>query len=335
MNGSSVYLLLDEFARGKPIDSNQAADYLELSAFFSCSRRVSAHIITDALEIGAETDHDDVDSDMCHREEVTNAAIECMEERGRALGDAYPFSVDESGDTVTVKKKRLTLGQAAYLVSLVLSNLKAVTPLLYKAGIHPSEDEVRALRQFFQYFATAALAAEVGGPAWSFGSPRPDGTGFMVKLKEIWREFQDGVPGSDPAAPAKPQDDQVDVFARRKGNDRLPGFLFAAAQVATGNNWRSKPLRDHVVQVFYTRWFCASRPVTSLIPYHVIPFARSEQEFRGDVLELGNVLHRLRVPRRVSEAELLIAKDIEIEAFDRLEEAVKWVEEYSRRACAT
>ena len=299
MNGRTVYLPLDEFARGKPFDRDRAADYLELSAFFSCSRQVSAQIITDALEIGADTDLDDVDSDMCHREEVTNAAIECMEERGCALGDAYPFSVDECGDTVTIKEERPTLGQAAYLVSLVLSNLKPVTPLLGQEGVHPSDEEIRTLREFFQYFATAALAAEVGGPAWSFGFPRPDGTGFMEKLKQVWREIQDGALGSDRSAPANPKDDQIDVFARRKGNDSLPGFLFAAGQVATGKNWKEKHLRNHVLNVFYKRWFRGEQPVTSLIPYHVIPFARSEQEFRSDVMEAGNILHRLRVPRRV------------------------------------
>ena len=50
MNRSAVCLPPDEFERGETIDSDMAADYLELSAFFFSGRKVSVHIITDALE---------------------------------------------------------------------------------------------------------------------------------------------------------------------------------------------------------------------------------------------------------------------------------------------
>ena len=69
-----------------------------------------------------------------------------------------------------------------------------------------------------------------------------------------------------------------------------------------------------------------------MVPYHVIPFARPDDEFPDDVRVLGNVLHRLRVPHRVSEAVGLARRGILIEAFDRLEEAAGWVASYVQQA---
>ncbi len=73
-------------------------------------------------------------------------------------------------------------------------------------------------------------------------------------------------------------------------------------------------------------------PATKMVVYHVIPFARLADQFRDDVLVLGNVLHRLRVPRRVSEAPDLAGRGIAIEAFDQLGDASRWLNAYIRGA---
>ena len=53
-----------------------------------------------------------------------------------------------------------------------------------------------------------------------------------------------------------------------------------------------------------------------------------------DVRVMGNVLHRLRVPRRVEEAARLIEEGVTIEGYDRLAEVARWVAEYRHRAGA-
>ena len=126
------------------------------------------------------------------REEVASSTVARMNSRARSLAAAYPFEVDDTGNAIYFTAEEPDIGQAAYLVSLLLSNLKALTPLLDSSELHPSDQEVRKLRQYFQYFATAAIASEIGGPAWSFGFPRPDGTGFIEKLSEIWKSLMDG-----------------------------------------------------------------------------------------------------------------------------------------------
>ena len=324
-----LYLPPDAFA-GNRSDPDLAADYLELTAFFSPDDQALSQAITDALELAAEEDYETVEEELHAREEAASSAIARIGQRRRILGDAYPFNVDDAGDIVMFKGGDLPFGQAAYLVSLVLSHLSSVSDVLTGTPVYPTDAEIRDLRNYFQYLATAGLAAEIGGPAWSFGHPRPDGTGFIEKLTEIWTALRDGRVHRDPSAPARPKDDQVDVFAWREHRDGLPGFLLAAAQVATGANWKDKSVKTQVAGVFAARWF-NPQPVTTLVAYHIVPFARPDDQFRDDVLVLGNILHRLRLPFRVMEAEELAEKGVAIEAFDELPNIVAWLRDYERR----
>ncbi|KJE35052.1 hypothetical protein UF64_10165 [Thalassospira sp. HJ] len=326
----SLYFPIDEIHAPKP-NCDLAADYLELTAFFSKDAQAFTKDLVNASEIGAEEDYLDVDDEVINREEIISGAISRIDGRKNALGDSYPFSMDDNGDLLTFFRDELTHGQAAYLLCLVLSHLKSVSAVLDGTIVYPSDDDIRKLRQYFQYFATAALAAEIGGQAWSFGYPRPDHTGFLEKLGQIWDVLRDGSVAVDPAAPQRPKDDQIDIFAWKGHPDALPGFLLAGAQVATGNNWKDKSIKSHLSEVFWKRWF-GRQPVSQMVCYHIIPFTRSDIEFRDDVLTLGNVLHRLRLPYRVEQAVVLHNNGVSIEAFDLLPEAVEWVTAYSQRA---
>ena len=102
--------------------------------------------------------------------------------------------------------------------------------------------------------------------------------------------------------------------------------------MATGANWRDKSLRGHL-SAFKGRWF-STQPVTDFIPYMIVPFATAEDRFLDDVRVMGNVLHRLRVPRRVAEAARLVKAGVTIEGYDRLAEIADWVADYRGRAGA-
>ncbi len=325
----ALYFPHDEFDNGNP-DFDLSADYLELTAFFSSDNQSFTKDLINASEIGAEEDYADVEEEVIVREEIVSGTVSRIVGRAKALGTSYPFELDENGDVLTILREDLTKGQAAYLLCLVLSHLKSVTPVLDGSIVYPSDAEIRDMRQYFQYFATAALAAEIRGQAWSFGHPRPDHTNFHTKLEAIWRVFKDGVVQPALGAPASPQDDQIDIFAARLHPDGLPGFLLAAAQVATGNNWQGKSIRSHLTNVFPKRWF-GEQPVTQMICYHIIPFSRPDDAFVDDCRVLGNVLHRLRVPYRVEEATVLDTQGVTIEAFDQLPQAVEWLKAYSQR----
>ena len=318
-------------ATGDQIDFDRVADFLELTAFFANNCRALVSDIANQATIGAADDHADLDEEMRRGgEEIISGTVVRIEERQSALDSAYPFALRGDGSILTYVPTQASFGQAAYILSLVLSNLRAVSPILDGSGVHPDDSEVGTLRQYFQYFATAALAAEIRGRAWSFGFPRPDGSGFIAKLTEIWQVLGDGCVEAQAGAPLSAKDDQVDVFAARLHPDRLPGFPIATAQVATGKNAKDKSLRGHL-SAFKGRWF-ARQPVTDFAPYMIVPFARDQDGFVDDVRVMGNVLHRLRVPRRVAEAEELVAANVTVEGYDQLAEAVQWVVDYRSSA---
>ena len=319
-------LPIDEFDDHRP-NLDLSADYLELKAVFSDERRSFSRDIVDVLDDSKDPAGTTLGAEQ--REMIREGTVNRIGVRSRVLGSAYPFSLDERGRVISYIADGQDHGHAAYLVSLVLSNLRSVSPLL-EANAHPSEPEIGTLRSYFQYFATAALAAEIGGPAWSFGFPRPDGTGFQSKLKEIWGILKDGNVMPHPSSPVNAKDDGIDIFAWRRQRDGLPGFLLAAAQVATGRNWKDKSIRFHVVEVFPKRWF-SPEPATRMVPYHVIPFTRPDDGFRDDVVMLGNVMHRLRVPFRVQEACELVRNGVSVEAFDQLTEVWEWLQSYIER----
>ncbi len=328
----ALYLPLDSVT-GHPVDVDLLADYLELTAFFAADATARTSDLVNATSLGATEDHVDVDDEMRDgAEELVARAVNRVRTRQNALDTEYPFRLEPGGDVLTCEPDEQSFGQAAYVLCLVLSNLMPMSQILAGSDLHPDDEEVRRLRRYFQYFATAALAAEVQGDAWSFGFPRLDGSGFLDKLKDIWRELRDGRIERQPGAPELPKDDQVDVFAARPHRDRLPGFPLAAAQVATGRNARDKSLKGHL-GAFKSRWF-GTQPVTDFIPYMVVPFATADDQFVDDVRVMGNVLHRLRVPRRVEEAARLVEKGVTIEGYDRLAEVARWVAEYRNRAGA-
>ena len=262
-------------------------------------------------------------------ENIVVRTVERAEDRSRSLGLSYPFDLDSRGNILRYNTDS-DLGQTAYLLCLVLSKLDTLSPILCGSSLHPDKSEVKRIRQYFQYFATAALAAEIQGQAWSFGFPCLDRSGFVTKLEEIWATLRDGNVGIQQGAPPHAKDDQIDVFAARLHLDRLPGFPLLAAQVATGQDAWQKSLKGHV-DVFRSRWF-HSPPVTDFIPYIIVPFASEDREFIDHVRVGGNVLHRLRLPRRVSEAQELVRSGVSIEGYAQLAGAMEWVADYRSRA---
>ena len=342
---NSLYLPLDEVkkqhrsldeVKKQPGNFDLMADYLELTAFFAKNSIALVSDLTDQTEIGDADDHADLDEEMQsgkNEEDLVWRTVKRIKNRRKTLSaSAYPFNLDERGEILTCNLDQDSFGHAAYILSLVLSNLRAVSPVLGESRLHPDEREIRQLREFFQYFATAALASELQGRAWSFGFPRPDRSGFIRKLTEIWETLGDGQVSRQRGAPNRAKDDQIDVFAARLHPDGLPGFLLAVAQVATGANTREKSLKGYL-DTFRSRWF-APQPVTAFLAYMIVPFAAADDQFFDDVRVMGNVLHRLRVPRRVAEATELVKAGETIEGYDRLAEAVQWIASYQDRGRA-
>lgn len=340
---TSLYLPIDEMTGQGGINYNMAADFLELSALFSPVSTVATADVVNETSIGASEDYSNLTdefigrADLPSEEEIHCGVVERINDRKRVLNWSYPFTLDSNGDRITYRSNTgsadESVGPTAYTLSLLLSNLRGVSSILDGSDVHPNANEERDLRRFFQYFATAALAAEINGRAWSFGFPRPDGSGFMDKLKEIWKVLDDGVVQRQVGAPRQPKDDGIDVFAARLPGDGLPGYPLVAAQVATGKDFRNKSVNRRI-GVFRERWF-GSQPATAFIVYMVVPFVMEPDQFKDDVRTLGNVLHRLRLPKRAHEAVGDTAKNddtITFEGYEYLIDALRWIREYRARA---
>ena len=330
---NSLYLPIDELM-GTPINFDCAADYLELTAFFS--ENSMARVSDLVRQVSSPSDDEgELNEEMkSGKEDLISGTITCIRNRFKALDSSvYPFTLDKQGRvlkyTLEPVDRQASFGYAAYVLSVILSNLPPMSPIFDDSYLHPDNNEVRQLRVFFQYFATAALASELQGSAWSFGFPRLDQSGFIQKLTQIWKSLGDGQVSPQPGAPTKPKDDQIDVFAARPHPDGLPGFLLAVAQVATGKNADQKSLKSHL-DAFKDRWF-SRRPVTAFLPYMIVPFAKTDDQFLDYVRVMGNVLHRLRVPRRVAEAAKLVEAGETIEGYDQLAKAAAWIASYQDR----
>lgn len=158
-----LYLPIDTVT-GDGIDFERAADFLELVAFFSDDGTVLTSELANSASIGASEDHADLHDEMENgEEEIVSGTVNRLDRRQRSLDRTYPFRIDEGGDTLTCILENDAFGQAAYILSLVLFNLRSLSPVLDGSHLHPDDDEVRNLREYFQFFATAALAAEVHG----------------------------------------------------------------------------------------------------------------------------------------------------------------------------
>lgn len=82
-----LYFPHDEIDTKNP-NFDLAADYLELTAFFSEQSRAFTKDLVNAAEIGADEDYRDVDEEMTDREEIVSGAVRRIDGRSLALGKA-------------------------------------------------------------------------------------------------------------------------------------------------------------------------------------------------------------------------------------------------------
>ena len=103
----TIPLCLPIDVTGASIDFDQAADFLELAAFFADDRKALVSDLANQAAIGAANDHADLDEEMCNgEEELVSGTVKRMETRRRALDGAYPFKLDHDGNILDVHSDR-------------------------------------------------------------------------------------------------------------------------------------------------------------------------------------------------------------------------------------
>jgi hypothetical protein len=278
------------------------ADWLELAAFLSVSGRSRLDDLVGQQDLEWNQELPDFsETDEILADIVANVVAE-VERRAHDLEGAYPFSMTEDGSSLVLTQE-WSLGNAVYLFCLIIAH--AVRSELVSRELAPDDASLRVARDVFQVCATLAAAGHCNGPSYSIGWPRPDKTGFLEKLKQVWEHFGDGTPREVPlpGTPDQIKDEGIDVIAWWPERDEQPGQGFLVGQVASGHDWKGKSIRPHLER-FLNEWFCV-QPVSLAHPTVFIPFTVHQDQMRRTSSMHGYVVHRGRLARFAARAPAL------------------------------
>ena len=228
---------------------------------------------------GHEIERDDVTGEELEseilaedREKCANDVLNEVEYRSSVLRQDYPFVLQEAGQqwnirpAVPSQENKVEAARICYLFCLLISAIR---------DERLSGDTVAALRRsmpnHFQAVATDAAAGILNGEAVSFGFPRPTGEGFRPALSSASQQM--GLGAVLDALPlwsnGQEKDAGIDVIAWQNFRDGRPSKLVMLGQVASGQNWAEKSVKNDTYRFF--DWF-SQRPTEHYIPSIFIPF---------------------------------------------------------------
>ena len=246
----------------------------------------------------------------------TDQVFDELEYRADVLKEHYPFELylkDQNwhlSPTRSSQDPDIEAARISYLFCLLISAVRDGTL---------TADDPDALRkaipQLFQEISAKAAGGVLGGRVISFGWPRPDGSTFLSALMDASKQMKLGKPlNSVPLwSTGQEKDAGIDVIAWRDFPDRQPGKMVLFGQVASGNDWTEKPIKN--AMPLFLSWF-SQRPTEHFIPAIFIPFpqhhdcaGRSGEAF-GIVADaeawrreqqFGLVIDRLRIAGAVAQ----------------------------------
>lgn len=279
-----------------PTDTrSRLADWIELGAFVSAVNRLSKAQFLRAVSALDEPAFDEDDEDLGYdenderdgegarhilderSENMSDRAVQEIEYRAKILGQNYPFHLSSAGTSWTVTYRPAKSGPTrfahyCYLACLLMSSVK------YKyIDLHHLRSEYREIAKHFQMMAYVAAPEIIGGKAYWMGWPRPDNTSTMrqavtaASSKLNLGELHVRDPGWSSDAE---KDGTVDLIAWKSLAGRAPGSIILYGQVASGRNWREKPLRSYI-DPYFMEWF-AVKPSREFLHSMFIPFPAHE-----------------------------------------------------------
>ncbi len=317
------------------------ADWLELKAISSADARVGFGTLISAAVLTENDQDENIGDQDAEEDRLVLAAQAEVERRLTSVGEGYPFRIDPKGSALCFVTP-LTPAGVVYLFCLFLTQVADHT-IIKKADAPKIDNRIRDL---FQACSTVAAGGYVGGPAVSFGWPRPNGKNFLEALKAVYKEFGDGKPHKRPrpGAAQAVKDNGIDVIAWRRQPDKLPGTHYLIGQVASGLNWEGKSVttdRKH----FHDFWFerkPGSHAIDAMfIPFNLEPELPDDSTPYHEVLndycaslnyKYGNVFYRDRVARNFAEGlHVVEAGETYFERHKELPKITRWVDNYSKR----
>lgn len=306
-----------------PVDKSTraiAADWVELQVLVSDADVTEQRLIR-SQSVPSEPDHGeittDLDSDLADEEILESKADELSQRvydelsyRERVLGDLYPFELGtDFGKWVLRRRNAIDAGARAahgcYVCCLLITAMHS--ELLPTPSGHGLFIQSAKVMQIESYLTAAEI---LGGSAYWFGFPRPDGTGMLAALQKLVTRMGLGHAPDDRPAGLSPQasDGTVDIVAWRPFRDGQPAAVVAYGQVAAGRNWDTKPVGSYISGHFLA-WF--TRPPSHshvellfipVLQHHKLQESRSEdfwhvarEQAHYREKDFGVVIDRLRL----------------------------------------
>lgn len=248
-------------------------DWLELSALFSEYGLSRIDALTAAEEQQEEEHEENIGEADRLKEQLVESIENEIQERIINCRGAYPFTLGEAGEELTLVEDWQEQQYSFYLVCLLTSHLTRNS--LFDFDV-PAEIITRLRNGVFQTVSTLAMAglasaANVTACAASVGWPRQRGEPLLDVLRRAQRRGAGFVVRDQPGeyTPGEEKDGGIDVIAWRL-EDRPPPSVFFYAQAASGHNWPGKPVSVHV-RFFEDNYFdkktLANISFATLIPF--------------------------------------------------------------------
>ncbi len=246
------------------------ADWIELRTLNSTRRRTSHTDVIGLAQIADDSKVGDSVEIDGRAEELMGQVFDELDRRAKAADSAYPFRLNRSGTALDlVPDGEMTDAECVYLFCLLVSEYRR-KQMIAEAVFTPLAGTVEDL---FQVCSTVAAAGLLRGPAKSFGSPRPDGSGFLDALRRVFEGgFREGKAESKPrpGVSSATKDGGIDIVAWNDFPDGLPSKLYLLGQCATGAQYPNKSVKVYI-ETLYGDWFTIS-PGSPAIEALFIPF---------------------------------------------------------------
>lgn len=285
--------------------------------------------------------------------EILRSVVSEQKRRIDTLGELYPFETRDSlswaGSSPQIKLEAdqdLSAANISYLCCLLISSLRHGILAREDADNEVLEDENLVHSEYrygqvLQVCATIALGGYLGGPVYSFGYPRPDGTNFLDAHNKVWRDFGAYAPVENVpiGLPDQENDAGIDLIGWLEFGDRMGAKILVIGQVASGRNWSGKSVVDRAKSL--KSWF-GGGAYEWFTPAMIMPFnitdARATVRESSDALEFrrktleheerqyGIMLDRDRITRSTSFAfQLDDAAQSQIQGIDEFQIVEAWV----------
>ncbi|WP_152610491.1 hypothetical protein [Leisingera sp. ANG-DT] len=322
-------------------------DWLELVAFFNEFRTARL----DELEAALEEQYEEVDDDEVDDEDgdlgddgaENIARIDARNERLResvenevdlriqACEGAYPFVLSADAEELELVEDWTDERYATYLTCLLASHVSRQSLLDFEVETGLIS---RLRNRVFQVVSTYALCGFVDGQAASVGWPREDKATVLETLRRAEMRgagFQTkDAPG--PYTPPQAKDGGIDVIAWRTENVPPPS-LFVYGQVASGHNWRGKPV-GYFMELLEVNYMeirpMVERNTATMMPFRVL----DEGEWYREHMGHGRILERTRMPKYAFQGLRIVEAGTETDEAGNMPQVTSWVEDFRQAALA-